>query len=117
MTPDEAQDFVARISFGYPLKAWGACIFTSQVFGGPGGALQAIGFNFRLERTPHRDTGAPTAIDIRGVVSCVDLANMSQAVVFEYIRRTFFDLVRHEVEESLLLDGTRHTDPHALDRG
>lgn len=109
MTPDEAVDFInKRLTLGWPFKDWGLVLNAEREREYPP-REHDVKVHVRLN-APHRDTGQRGA----GVQMLFHLHIFwGESDLTRYLRARLIDLVIHELDESILVDGKRVFDPHA----
>lgn len=106
---DDVNLAVRRVTFGWPLLALKPRIVVMEP---PRSAfdLPAATAALMIQVTvPHRDFGTPVVIGF----PCKTYLPTPEDQLFALIRAAIIDGMKHEVDESLLVDGQRKWDPHA----
>lgn len=108
MTFDEAKKVVKEFQFGWPLKAFDPWLVLHHEM-----ILPGVQLSFGL-RTPERDTGS-----VGEGVKCLSFYTygfFEKATVRDWqkiIRQNFVEMLIHELDESIQVNGVRIFDPHA----
>lgn len=105
LSRSDVEAFVSRVSFSGLLKTLGARLELMPF------ALTDLQPLMKLCITatvPDRITGEPSAVSVALSVMAVP----DEGTLASMVRRLLLDFMRHEADESLLLDGVRRFDPH-----
>lgn len=112
MTPEAFVTLVnERMSVGFPFKAWGVLLRATHEE-----RERFVNVRVTMSRTPHRDTGHAGAVAQLCSLDVLLLERWGDRDAADYIRRhLLLELARHEMDESILIDGVRAFDPHRED--
>lgn len=110
LTPEEIVAAVARLTFGYPFLAWGLEVSAIHDHRDPTRVTIAVS----MLKTPHRDTGLPIRVYMRETLPPFYVIDVQR--LMHWVYELVLKLLRHELDESLHLDGRRMFNPHEKDQ-
>lgn len=111
MKPSEVIALVGRMTLGYPFKAWdmGLRAFYAE-------ATDSVDVAVFID-APHRDTGKQGGgVHMVFQVPYVFSESMDENHLARFIRDRLHDMMAHEMDESILVDGKRIFDPHGTEK-
>lgn len=103
---------IESISFGYPLKAWGAYVKADATH-------DALKIYVGLKTAPHRETGVATTGGVHRTERIEAVFFLHSLETEKFLLQRVVQLCKgmliHEFEESFLVNGVRVMDPHATE--
>jgi hypothetical protein len=107
VTPADLAAAARSITFTGGLKLWQPRF---EVMVGPQGRAEWVSVELFVS-VPERDGGPPSTLNFDRILPIDALGDFNMTAP-ELLRSLLLELVRHEVDEGILVDGVRLFDPH-----